>query len=301
MISIRRDQTIFAMDKDNEPAAYAKDGDRVEFNLMDCFSNTVNSEEDTISEIDFNKINPATGPLFVEGAEKGDVLKVTIEKIELNEQGAVMSAPGLNKHFSTSVTKEQTVICQIDDQAGTFEFQGVTLPLNKHIGVIGTAPEGEPVTTGTPKMHGGNMDNTKIAEGSILYLPVNTPGALLAIGDMHASMGDGEVWGSGVEVGGKVTVKVDVLKDSKFPTPFVETQNAYYSFGAADSIDKAIQIASDNLLEFIMNEAQLTYNQAGMLMSIKANLAPCQIVNPDASFRFEIEKEVLEAAKQFKE
>lgn len=301
MVSISRDKFVFAMDKDYEPAAYAKDGDRVEFDLMDCFSDTVTSEKDTISEIDFDKINPATGPLYIEGAEKGDVLKVTIEKLELDDQGAVMSAPGLNKYFSTDITEEQTVICPIDDQAGTFEFQDVSFPINKHIGVIGTAPEGEPVTTGTPKMHGGNMDNTKITEGSTLYLPVNTSGALLAMGDMHASMGDGEVWGSGVEVGGKVTVKVEVLKDSKIPTPFIETNSSYYSFGAADSIEKAIQIASDNLIEFIMNEAGLSFNQAGMLMSIKANLAPCQIVNPDASFRFEIAKKDLEAAKDFKE
>ncbi|AMB98609.1 acetamidase [Aerococcus urinaehominis] len=300
MIKINRDQFVFAMDKNNPPAAQAKSGDQVVFDLMDCFSDTVKSEADTISEIDFNKINPATGPLYVEEAEVGDVLKVTIEDIKLDPQGAVMSAPGLNKYFSNNITKEQTVICPIDDAAGTFEFQGVTLPLNKHIGVIGTAPAGEAVTTGTPRMHGGNMDNTKIAPGSILYLPVNTPGALLAMGDMHASMGDGEVWGSGVEVGGQVTVTVEVLKDSHMPTPFVETADAYYAFGAADNMEEAVTLASDNLHQFIMDEAGLDFNQAGMLMTIKANLAPCQIVNPDASFRFGIAKDILEAAKGFK-
>ncbi len=301
MIKINRDQFVFAMDKDNEPVATAKSGDQVIFDLMDCFSDTVTSEADTISEIDFNKINPATGPLYVEDAEVGDVLKVTIEKIKLDDYGAVMSAPGLNKYFTENITKEQTVICPIDDEAGTFEFQGVKFPMNKHIGVIGTAPEGEGVTTGTPRMHGGNMDNTQIKEGSILYLPVNTPGALLAMGDMHASMGDGEVWGSGVEVGGEVTVTVEVLKESTIPTPFVETETAYYAFGAAEKMEEAVTIASDNLHRFIMEEAGLTFNQAGMLMTIKANLAPCQIVNPDVSFRFGIDKDILEKAKDFKE
>lgn len=298
MLHIRRDQHVFAMDKDNQPAGHAKDGDRVVFDLMDCFSDTVTTEEDTISEIDFNKINPATGPLYVEGAEVGDVLKVKIERIKLDSQGAVMSAPQLNKHFSKDITEEETVICSIDEKAGTFEFQGATFPLEKHIGVIGTAPDGQGVTTGTPKMHGGNMDNTKIAEGSVLYLPVNTPGALLAIGDMHASMGDGEVWGSGVEVGGQVTVQVEVLKDTHLPTPFVETDDAYYSFGAAEQMEKAIQLASDNMLDFLIKEADLSFNQAGMLMTIKANLAPCQVVNPDVSYRVGIKKEFVEAAKK---
>lgn len=299
MLKINRDQHVFSMDKNNQAVARAKDGDTVVFDMMNCFSDTVRTEEDTISNVDFNKVNPATGPLYIEGAEVGDVLQVKIEEIKLDDYGVVVSAPGLNKYFSSDITEEETVICPIDDAAGSFEFQGVSLPINKHIGVIGTAAEGEGVTTGTPRMHGGNMDNTQIKEGSILYLPVNTPGALLSMGDMHASMGDGEVWGCGLEVGGQARVQVKVLKDSQIPTPFIETEEAYYAFGASEEIEEAITLANDHLHKFLMQEADLTYNQAGMLMTLKANLTACQVVNPDASFRIGIEKAFVEAAKDF--
>lgn len=300
MLKINRDQFVFSMDKDNQPVARAKDGDTVIFDMMNCFSDTVKTEEDTISTIDFNKVNPATGPLYIEGAEVGDVLQVKIEEISLDDYGVVVSAPALNKYFSSDITEEETVICPIDDEAGMFEFQGVSLPINKHIGVIGTAAAGEGVTTGTPRMHGGNMDNKQIKEGSTLYLPVNTPGGLLAMGDMHASMGDGEVWGCGLEVGGQARVQVKVLKNSQIPTPFVETEEAYYAFGAGEEIAEAITLANDNLHKFLMQKANLTYNQAGMLMTLKADLAACQVVNPDASFRIGIEKTYVEAAKAFK-
>src|SRR5699024_10046704 len=186
------------------------------------------------------------------------------------------------------------------ENKGTFAFQGVEFPLNKMIGVIGTANADEGITTGTPGPHGGNMDNTMISEGSVVYLPVYTEGALLAIGDMHASMGDGEVWGCGVETDGEAYVSVEVTKDYIYSVPLVETDEAYYTYGYGKTTDEAIVIANDHMVEFLMKEAGLTFNQAGMLMTIKADLTTCQTVNPDASMRVGILKEFVELAKNFK-
>ncbi len=300
MLEISKDQVVYSFDKNHPAAATAQDGDTVLFHLKDCFSDEVQSENDVVTELDWNHINPITGPLFVEGAKEGDVLKVTIEKIELNDQASVMAIAGDdNVPFSKNIEENQIVIVDVDDQAGTYNFQGVDFEMNKHIGVIGTAPAGEGVTTGTPGMHGGNMDNRYVAEGSILYLPVHTDGALLGLGDMHADMGDGEVWASGVEVGGKVTLKVEVLKDSNMPTPFVETADAVYGFGAAETAEEAMVLANDSLIQYIQNETDLSYNQAGMLMSMRAHVEVCQIVNPDLSFRTAIKKEDIEKAKNF--
>lgn len=85
------------------------------------------------------------------------------------------------------------------------------------IGVIGTAPEADSVSTMIPMDHGGNMDCTAAAPGSVLYLPVNVPGALLAMGDLHAIMGEGECGNCGVEIGGRVTVRVSLLKADLSP------------------------------------------------------------------------------------
>lgn len=301
MLEIPRNQVVYSFDKNHEAAAIAQDGDTVKFNVMDCFSDEVTSEEDVVTELDWNRINPITGPLYVEGAEVGDVLKVSIEKIELDDRASVMAIAGDgNIPFSQNITEHQIVIVKVNDEEGTYEFQGVEFDLDKHIGVIGTAPAGEGVTTGTPRMHGGNMDNRYVREGSIVYLPVNTPGALLGLGDMHADMGDGEVWASGVEVGGAVTLTVEVLKNSHYPTPFIETAEAYYGFGAAETAEEAMTLANDSLINFILAETDLSYNQAGMLMTMKAHVHACQIVNPDVSFRTGIRKEYIEKAKHFK-
>lgn len=298
---ISKEHVVFSMDKMNQPVARVESGSKVIFETKDCFSDTIQKESDVISEIDFNKVNPATGPLYVEGAKPGDVLKVTIDAIKLNDTGVVVSAPGLNKYFDQAIQEEQTVICSINDEAGTFSFQGVEFPMNKMIGVIGTANANEGITTGTPGPHGGNMDNTAIGEGSAVYLPVFTEGALLAIGDMHASMGDGEVWGCGVEVGGEAHVTVEVIKDFQHQVPLVETEDTYYAYGYGKTIDEASRMANDAMIQLLMDSANLSFNQAGMLMTIKGNLTTCQTVNPDVSIRMGMLKEYIELAKGFKE
>lgn len=297
---ISKDHVVFKMSSENPAVLSVKSGSQVIFETKDCFSDTIKSEQDTISKINFDDVNPATGPLYVEGAEVGDVLKVSINVIKLNDTGVVVSAPGLNRYFTEGIQEEQTVICKINDDAGTFEFQGVELPMNKMIGVIGTASDEVGITTGTPGPHGGNMDNTQIKEGSIVYLPVFTKGALLSIGDMHASMGDGEVWGCGVEVGGEAHVTVEVIKDFAHAVPLVETTDSYYSYGFGKNIDDATQMANDHMIQLLMKEANLSFNQAGMLMTMKANVASCQTVNPDLSMRVGILKEYVELAKGFK-
>lgn len=122
-------------------------GATVVFETMDCFSGEVCSAEDTVSKIDFSKVNPATGPLFVNGAEVGDTLKVTINHIKIADQGAILTAPGLGL-LADGIEQEETTIVKITEEVAM--YRGLELPLRKMIGVIGTAPAGEPVNTGTP-------------------------------------------------------------------------------------------------------------------------------------------------------
>ena len=198
------------------------------FETMDCFSDTVKTSEDVVSEIDFSKVNPATGPLFVKGAQPGDTLKVTIQSIKISDKGAVLTSPGLGQ-LSDHIEKEETIICDIKEDY--VDYKGIRIPLTKMIGVIGTAAAGEGVNTGTPHDHGGNLDTTRMAEGATVYLPVNVEGALLAMGDLHASMGDGEIMGSGLEVAGEVEVTVKVIKDFNLPLPLIETDDVWVTLG----------------------------------------------------------------------
>jgi amidase len=281
---------IFSMDKKNEPVLSVDSGSKVIFETLDCFSNTVKTEEDVVSSIDFSKVNPATGPLYINNAEVGDTLKVTIHAINLADKGVTVTAPGLGQ-LADHIEKEETVVCEVSENA--VHYHGLEIPLRKMIGVIGTAAAGEGVNTGTPHDHGGNMDTTRVTEGSVLYLPVNTEGALLAMGDLHATMGDGEIMGAGLEIAGEVEVTVEVLKDFDLPTPLIETDDLWVTVGSRETMELASKLAINNMVEVIKKKSSLTFNQAGMLLSLAGNLHTSQVVNPNATVRMELAKNLL--------
>lgn len=291
MKKLTSDKVIFEMSKENEPVLAVDSGAKVIFETLDCFSGEVCSAEDTVSNIDFAKVNPATGPLFVNGAEVGDTLKVTINRIKIAEQGVILTAPGLGL-LADGIEQEETIIVEVTDEFS--KYKGLEIPLRKMIGVIGTAPAGAPVNTGTPHDHGGNLDTISIGEGATIYLPVNVKGALLAMGDMHAAMGDGEIMGAGLEVAGEIEVEVEVLKDAQFPLPFVETEDLYMTLASRETMEEASQLALNNMVQFLQTKTDLTFNQAGMFLSMAGDLKVSQAVNPNKTMRVEVQKKVID-------
>ncbi len=221
MLTIKRENAVYAMAPDNVPAAHVQSGEMLVFETSDCFGGQIACESDRMGALDWSRINPATGPVFVEGAARGDTLKVEILKIDLAEQAAMVEAPGEGITGIAAET-ESTKILKIADGRAVFN-DAISLPVGAMIGVIGTAPETESIPTGTPSFHGANMDCKRIGEGATLYLPVNVNGALLAMGDLHAVMGDGEVCVCGAEIAGEVTVRVTVVKGQPLPLPFLVT------------------------------------------------------------------------------
>lgn len=278
------------MDKNNEPVMRAKSRDRVVFETLDCFSCELTSEDQDFNGIDFDRVNPATGPLYIEGAEPGDVLRVKIEKINVEERGVSMVEPGRGV-LGDRVKEGKTRIMEVKD--GKVGFQGLSFLVNPMDGVIGTAPAGEGVNTGTPGDYGGNLDCTQVREGSSIHLPVNVEEGLLARGDLHAAMGDGEVGGAAVEINGSVEVVVEVIKDFSYQTPFIETEDKYISLASSASIEEANKAALTVMVDLIMDKTGLSFEDALMLMTFKVDLTTCQVVNPAVTMRAEIKKEVL--------
>lgn len=291
MKKITKDQVVFEMNKENEPVLSVESGEKVLFETMDCFSGEVQSPQDTVSRIDFSKVNPATGPLFVKGAKVGDTLKVKINRIHLADQGAILTAPGLGL-LADGIEKEETTLTKVTKE--TTSYKGFEIPLRKMIGVIGTAPAGEPVNTGTPADHGGNLDTILVREDSTIYLPVEVDGALLAMGDMHSSMGDGEIMGAGSEVAGEIEVEVEVLKDSNLPLPFIETENLYVTLASRETMEEASQVALNHMVDFLQSKTEMTFNEAGMFLSLAGDLKVSQAVNPNKTMRVEVKKEIID-------
>jgi amidase len=294
MYRIKRNQIVYSMSALNSPTLRVEDGATVLFETCDCFENQIKSADTKFEALDWNRINPATGPVYVEGAMPGDILKVKIEKIELADQGVMMTGPDLGM-LGDKLTQNAIRIIPIRDSKAIYEGK-VEIPLKPMIGVIGTAPAGDPVACGTPGEHGGNMDCTIIGEGTTLYLPVHVPGALLAMGDLHAVMGDGEVSVCGLEVQGEVTVTVSVLKNDQLPLPLAITASSLYVIASAKTLDEAVLDATRNLVGLLTTMSQGTLNEydAVNLLSLAGNLQICQVVDPLKTVRFELKLQYLQ-------
>lgn len=293
MIELDDSKTLFSFDKDLKPVLKVPSGETVRIRTKDCFGNQLQGPEDQLSEIDWEAINPATGPIYVEGAVAGGTLKVHIDNIELDAQTS--SCTGKDEGVCGDRFSDwATHFCKVEDGRVVWD-ERLSIPVAPMIGVIGVAPEGEPVNCGTPGKHGGNMDNTAIAAGATLYFPVAVDGALFGCGDMHAVMGDGEVSVSGAEVAGYVTVALTALPELSVPNPLIENDTHFGIIVSAESLDKAAELAVQQMVDLLASRTNESEANLVMLLSLVADVRVCQMVDPEKTVRFMVPKYVLDA------
>ena len=293
MIELDDSKTLFSFDKDLKPVLKVPSGETVRIRTKDCFGNQLQGPEDQLSEIDWEAINPATGPIYVEGAVAGGTLKVHIDNIELDTQTS--SCTGKDEGVCGDRFSDwATHFCKVEDGKVVWD-ERLSIPVAPMIGVIGVAPEGEPVNCGTPGKHGGNMDNTAIAAGATLYFPVAVDGALFGCGDMHAVMGDGEVSVSGAEVAGYATVTLTALPELSVPNPLIENDTHFGIIVSAESLDKAAELAVQQMVDLLASRTNESEADLVMLLSLVADVRVCQMVDPEKTVRFMVPKYVLDA------
>lgn len=288
---ITKDYITNVLSKENTPCERIISGEIVVFETFDCFTNQFLPPEATFENVIRKPGNPATGPLYVEGAEAGDMLKIDILDIEMGPVGIVMLGPG-----SGSEKEEfpQKVLKRVPVKGGiAFYNDKVKIPVEPMIGVIGVAPTGEGVSTITPMDHGGNMDCTQIKKGVSLYLPVFVKGALLSMGDFHGIMGDGEVEDCGLEIEGRATVRVSVVRNKNcVPYPMIETKDKLMTIASKESVEDAWKAATRQMYEFMKEKIGMNYEDAGMLLTMTGDLAICQTVNPMKTVRMELPRNI---------
>ncbi|MHB1394948.1 MAG: acetamidase/formamidase family protein [Clostridia bacterium] len=292
MIRINSSKSVLKMSPLNQAVATVEAGEMVVFETLDCFSNHIRREDQLFSSVGWDVINPATGPLYINNAVPGDILKVEIVDIKLDEQGVMTTAPNLGV-LGKIVSGEVTKVVPIRNGKAIFN-EKIEIPINPMIGVIGTSPKNEEIPTGTPGTHGSNMDCKRIVKGSVLYLPVNVPGALLAMGDMHAVMGDGEIVVCGIEISGEITVRVNVIKNASLPLPMLVEGDSVMTIASAETLDEAAKTATINMHTFLCNELNINVDEAGMLLSVLGDLRICQVVDPLMTARMELPLWVLD-------
>ena len=289
MYILSDEKFVKALSADAASILRVPDGATVAVKTKDCYENTLRAENDPRGPYDGPKGggNPATGPIFVEGAMPGDTLQCDILSIDVGNYASmrISKRGGLMYDRVT----EPIVRC-IPLKDGRAELAGVSMPLDPMIGVIGVAPENGAIDTETPGAHGGNMDVRLIRAGTTLYLPVKHPGALLALGDVHAKMGDGEMCVCGLECPATVTLRVSVIHNRQEAWPVLRGEDGSISILASgETLDKAAKLAADGMLDFLAKRSNIDVNELILLMSLICHLEVCQVVDPLITARVRLE------------
>jgi acetamidase/formamidase len=226
--------------------------------------------------------HPMTGPVWVEGAEPGDVLEVRILGFEfLHPYGITGFIPDSGT-LPTDFPYTRFKRVPIDTAAGTAAFApGVTLRVAPFFGSIGVAPSAlvGRISSGPPGHHAGNLDNKELVAGSTLYIPVHVPGALLSFGDAHAIQGDGEVSLTALETSLRGTVQVTLRKGMRLGWPRAETPTHFIAMGLHTDLDEAARLATREMIDFLVAEKHLSRDDAYMLCSLAADLRVTQLVD----------------------
>lgn len=293
MVELDDEKVFYAFDKTLEPAMVVPSGTTVRVRTKDCFGNQIQKPEGELDGIDWDHTNPATGPIFVEGAVPGGALMVSIDAIEFDNKS--VSCTGENEGVcGDRFNAWSTQVCEIDGDELVWD-ERLRIPLRPMIGVIGVAPEGDPINCGTPGSHGGNMDNTAITAGATLYFPVFADGALFGCGDMHAVMGDGEISVSGAEAAGWATVTLTAMPELKLVDPLIENATHFGVIASAETLDAAADRAVHEMVDLICDRTAEDPDKVVMLLSLVGDVQVCQMVDPEKTIRFMVPKYVLDS------
>jgi len=270
------DKSVYTFSKDNAPFCTARPGEVLLFRTMDCFGGQFTSEEQLVEDLDLTKANPAAGPVFIEGAAPGDVLAVDILDIQVADVGFAcsMGEAGPLHDISELRTRMMPI------RNGCVYFNDICWPIDPMIGVIGTAPAGDPVASGHAGDHGGNMDSRKITKGARVYFPVRVPGALLQMGDIHATMGDGEICGTGVEIAGEIIVKTTLIKGFELNWPVTETADCWYVNAKGSDYDESLILGSKELCRLMQPVYGWDPTDIFIYLSLQGNVEINQACRP---------------------
>ena len=264
MKRVPRDRHTFVFAAEVAPVLEVEPGEEVLFETLDSWAGRLTRPEDIHTlKPDPHRANPVAGPVFILGAEPGDTLVTEI--LAITPHAPVISKiTGSGGVLSGEITAPHCRFLNIVD--GWIHFWGnLRIPLRPMIGCLGTAPASGRLSTVDPGNHGGNMDHNDVGEGARVYLPVGVRGGLFGLGDVHASMGDGEVSGAGLDCNADVRVRFDLRKDFALRRPLIETADAWMTCACAPTLQQAVKLATGDMVEFLAQRLQISREDAFLL------------------------------------
>ncbi|MDI3340432.1 MAG: acetamidase/formamidase family protein [Sphaerobacter sp.] len=288
--TVHRHQHHFGWDNALEPVLEVEPGVAVEFEVVDASGGQLHrgSTAADVAALDFARVNPVTGPVFVKGARPGDVLEVEILDFGRTEWGWTAIIPG----FGLLADEFPEPYLKIWDlSGGKAEFApGIEIPIKPFPGTIGVAlPEPGLHSIVPPRQNGGNMDIRHLTRGARLFLPVWVEGALFSVGDTHAAQGDGEVCGTAIEAPMTITVRFHLHREQSIaepryilpgpPTPEADARGYYVTTGFAPDLLEAARKATRFQIEHLQQAYGLSREEAYVLASVAVDLRISEVVD----------------------
>jgi acetamidase/formamidase len=238
-----------------------------------------------------------TGPIFIEGAEPGDVLEVRIQKIKLATPYAYNGfSPGRGVLIDGDFQQGKSRLIPLDLERNVAKFApGIEIPLHPFFGSMGVAPDPSKgkVDSAPPGEHAGNLDNKDLVEGTTLYIPVHAPGALFEVGDGHAGQGNGEGDITAMETSLIGTFQFVVRKDMKLKWPRGETPTHWIAMGIDKDLTEALKIAVREAIDFLVTEKHMTREDAYALCSVAVDFNVTQAVDGNKGVHGMIPKSIF--------
>lgn len=291
--TIHRHHCHHVWDNTIAPVLHVAPGETITFDITDASSGqiTPDSTADVFADYDADRVNPVTGPVFVDGAEPGDIVSIRLDSYAPSGWGWTANIPGfglLADDFPEASLRHWNY--EPDGRAPLLFGDLATIPLAPFAGTIGVAPAAPGTHSIIPPRHvGGNMDIADLVTGSVLYLPVEVAGALVSIGDTHAAQGDGEVCGTAIESPMQLTATIDLVKGESLAMPRIDraprpaskdgTGRIWITSGIGPDLHEAARGAVRGMIELLARERGLAAIDAYMLASVAGDLKISQLVD----------------------
>jgi amidase len=290
-IRVPRSAKVFSYSSEHIPAVTVEPGEPVIVETTSAFGEFDLKPGDDLSGLAQERCDPLTGPIAVQGAMPGDVLEVHIDALEVVGLGAQGVIPDIGILDWPRLPLE---FHPIED--GEIAFPGgLWLKARPNLGCLGVAPAGEPVPSVLPGDHGGNIDTRYVCAGSVVEFPVFHPGGLLFMGDCHQLQGDGELCGVAPETDAIVTLRCFVRRGGMpLKRPRILTADRLMFIGSGLTLEDAGALATQDLLDALITEKGLSEDMAYLLLTMKADLEVCQVVNGLRTARVCIDRDFYE-------
>lgn len=283
------------------PIAQVEPGEAVRIHTIDAFGNMLKKPGDKASELcNFPFVNPQTGPIFIKGAEKGDILVIKIQSIEPARDFAVTATI---PYFGALTNTDRTVTLNepLPEDIRFFPikkgyihlFKEIKIPYRPFTGTIGVAPEIEAVSSLTPGYWGGNMDCPEMCPGNEIQFQVFVDGAYFFTGDVHAAQGDGEITGVACEIPAIVTLTFDLIKGKAIRSPRIISDGEIMVVGNARPMEDAARIAWVGLIEWMVESYEFTRLEAYHLLGQVGRMRIGNMVDPNYSLVAKCPKKYL--------